>query len=134
MSMASIKQIAEAIYELAKTTEDSPALASAIAYYLVAEHQTRNIDRILREVERLRLLRDGQLEVTVTSARPLSAAVKNEITKLFDAEHKILLERQDPGLIGGVNIQAMDNWLDLSVRGKLEQLKSVDYQTGNLKG
>ncbi len=134
MSTTSTKQVAEAIYELSKSTDNTAALARSIAYYLVSEHQTRNADRILREVERLRLVRDGKLEITATSAHVLSPAVKAEIINLFDAKNKTLIERVDSGLVGGVSIQAMDNWLDLSVRDRLKRLKNTDYLTSNLKG
>lgn len=132
MTKPTIKQIAEAIYLLSKKT-DPADLVRSIAGYAVAEHQTKNIDRILREVERLQLERDGRLEITAISARELSPAVKAEIATLFDAPNKNIVQRIDQSLVGGVTVQALDSWLDLSVRGKLTRLKNVDYQT-SLKG
>ena len=132
MSKPTTKQIAAAIYELAKKTNSSD-LAQMVASYVIAEHQTKNLGRIMRELERLKFERDGKLEVVATSAHALTSATKSEIAKLFDAKEKVIVERLDEALIGGVTLQALDNWLDCSIRGKLERLKNVDYQT-SVKG
>lgn len=132
MTKASVKQIAEAIYQLSqkKTSAD---LAKSIAGYLIATHQVKNLGRIMREFERLRFERDGRLEIVATSARELSESTKNEIKRLFDASNMTIIDQVDKRLIGGVNIKTKDNWIDLSVRGKLEQLTKKDYQA-SVKG
>jgi F0F1-type ATP synthase delta subunit len=127
MSKPTIRQIAEALYVVSKKTKPSD-LARSIASYVVTEQQTKNLGRILRELERIRLERDGRLEITVNAAHDLTPAITTEIGQLFDAPHKIFIEQTDPSLLGGVTVQAYDKWIDLSVRGKLNRLKNSDYQ------
>lgn len=124
----STKQIAEAVYQLASTTEDTEKLALLVAAYLVDEQKTNDTDRILREVERLRYERDGKLEIVATSKNELSESVKQAISRIFEAKDSTIIEEHDESVVGGVTVAAMDQWLDLSVRGQLNQLKNSNIR------
>lgn len=113
-----------AIYKLMQSTSDSKQLAKQIASYLVAERGTKEVGAILRELKSLRLSEDGILEITATSARPLTPAAKDSIKALFDAKEIIIHEEQDPSLLGGVKVRAHDRQVDFSVRTRLQRLKA----------
>ena len=121
---ASRKELVGTLYHLLGSTTDSKQLAPKIAAHLVTERRTKEFGAIMRELESLRLDRDGVLEVTATSARPLSPSAKAAIKALFDAKKIIIHEQQDPSLIGGVKVHAHDKQVDFSVRTRLQRLKS----------
>ncbi len=130
MAKASVKQLSEAIYALIKQAKTQEELSKTIAAYLVAEQQTKDTDRILREVERLRYERDGVLEVVTTARRSLNESTKQAISQIFEAKNSKIIEQTDENLVGGVSIQALDKWLDLSIRGRLNQLKNTNLGKG----
>ncbi len=122
--MSNRKELATAVYQLLDKTADSKRLARSIAGYLLATRQSKDVGALLRDVESLRLTRDGILEVHLTSARPLSQTAKHDIKKLFDASHTIIHEQHDPQILGGVKVRAHDKQLDYSVRTRLQRLKA----------
>jgi len=125
MSKPNKKELAEVLYGFMKAPRSQHDLARDIAQYLVAERRTSDLDTVLRELERLRLERDGVLEAVTTSAAPLDDKVKQLIRETFAAQDTRILERHDKSLVGGVYVQAYDKHLDLSVRGKLHRLKNT---------
>ena len=121
--MTQRRELAEALFALVGSSADGKKLAKALAAYLVVERRTKDVNSLLRNLEQLRLTRDGVLEVSAASARPLSAETIKAIKALFDEKHIIVHEQQDPSLIGGVRVRAHDRQLDLSVRTRLQRLK-----------
>ena len=77
----------------------------------------------MREVERLRRL-EGVSEVTITTATPASEEVKMRVKQLFGNHNIIINEEIDKTIIGGVCIESEEYFLDLTIRGRLEQLKT----------
>jgi len=122
--MTSRKELVAAIYQLMQTSTDSKHLAQHIAAHLLDQRGTKEVGAILRELESLRLNRDGVLEITATSAHALSAESKAAIKALFDAKQIIMHEQQDPSLLGGVKVRAHDRQVDYSVRTRLQRLKT----------
>src|SRR5206468_8362886 len=86
--------------------------------------------QILRPVAAMyRELRDEfhkRVRVLVRSAVPLSDQQRERVKKLA-AEYfhlqPVLVEQIDPELLGGVQIQAGDRLVDLSIRSRLETIK-----------
>lgn len=119
-------ELVQAIHNLCKRTQDSKELAESIAAYLLDTRQSKEIGRLLRELETVRLKQDGVLEAQVSSAHPLSEATKESIKALFAGEVRevIINEEQDPSLLGGVKVRAHDQQLDTSVRTRLQRLKA----------
>lgn len=124
MSQATYKELAKVVRDVGAKAGSSKDAAKSIAAYLVNERRTGETDRIMREVERLQAQDDGIVEVTASSARPLSEGVKQQIGTLFGEQQVRIIEKQDASLVGGVHIKSLDTQLDLSVRGQLKGLKN----------
>jgi len=102
-------------------------ITTSLAHYLVEERRVADLDRILREVSRLRLEESNIIEVTALSRHELSESLKRQIEAIFDSNEVILHEEIDKDLVGGVRIQAQDTLIDLSVRGQLNRLRSHKF-------
>lgn len=126
--MAAVKrsELARVIAQLVATTKDQKQLAKAIAGYLVSEHQTRDLDAILRGVMANRQ-QDGTLEAEVTSAFPLSSGLQKEIKDVLRTEYPtakqvVVNQTVKPEVLSGLKVQTLDKQLDETARGKLQQL------------
>jgi F-type H+-transporting ATPase subunit delta len=117
------KELSEAILALAAKKSDQKKLARSIATYLVDNRRTKELDMLLRDLEELHFRQDGVLEVSATTARPLSDAAKKEIAKLFDAKNVQIYEQIEPELLGGVRVRALDQSADYSVQARLRRLR-----------
>ncbi|MEO5627287.1 MAG: F0F1 ATP synthase subunit delta [Candidatus Saccharimonadales bacterium] len=129
--MASTKRIelATVIADMLASNQPSQQLSRQIAGYLVAEHQTKDLDIILRDVMTARA-KSGTVEANVTTAFPLSSSVKTEVQKLLkheypEAKHFVLQSTVQPDVLSGVRIQTPDKQLDETARGKLENLRRM---------
>jgi F0F1-type ATP synthase delta subunit len=119
-------EIATAIAGLVATTKDQHKLAQAIAAYLVANHQTKDLDTIMRDVMTERA-KDGVVEAQLTTAFPLSSGVKQQVETLLKQEYPaatqlVYQENVRPEVLSGIKIQTPDKQLDETARGKLDQL------------
>ncbi len=124
MAKVTRKQLAATIAgQIGKLPERK--LAKSIAAYLIAERQTKDIESLLRDVKKLRAERQGLVEADVTSAFPLSSSIKREIKKILEADKLLLNEIIDKNVLGGVRVESNDLLLDLTVRSRLNQLKSA---------
>ncbi len=117
------KQLAEILYDQTKSA-DPKQLADSVAAYLIEERRAKEVNALLRDLEALRLGRDGTLEIDVTSARPLHESTRAAIEALFEAKQVIIHEQHDPSILGGVKVRAHDKQLDYSVRTRLQRLKT----------
>jgi ATP synthase F1 delta subunit len=99
-------------------------LARDVAGYLIAERRTKELNSLLRDIEDLEYKQDGVLEVTATSARPLSAEAKKKIATLFDAKKVRVHEEINEATLGGVRVRALDKVVDLSVQARLQRLRA----------
>ncbi len=122
--MSDRRELTRAVYSLLSAAKNRQQLADKLAAYLISERRTKEVNALLRDLEALRLDEDGILEVSVTAARPVSEAVRREIKQLFEAKEIIIHEEIDPALLGGVKVQAHEERLDLSVRARLQRLKT----------
>mmetsp|Transcript_15947 Transcript_15947/g.26165 ORF Transcript_15947/g.26165 Transcript_15947/m.26165 type:complete len:244 (-) Transcript_15947:205-936(-) len=69
----------------------------------------------------------GEVEATIISAEPLNktqtAAVQDAMKSQFPAGAKVVLETKvDPSILGGLQIQIGDKFLDLSVGSRIEEV------------
>lgn len=122
MAQASIRQVAEAILNLSKSRSETQ-LAKEVAAYVVAERRSADLGAIMREVARLRAV-SGVTEATITTAVPATKAVRAEVKRLIGDKDAIINEVVDKNVIGGVRIEANDYYLDLTVRNRLNRLKT----------
>lgn len=127
MTAVSYKDIAKVVAAKLQDGAEASKIASELAQYLVAERRANDLDRIMREVERIRSEQENLLEVSAVSAFELSEETKKEISQLFGDKQVILNEEIDKDLVGGVRIQAGDTLLDLSVRGQLNRLRTHNF-------
>jgi F0F1-type ATP synthase delta subunit len=125
MSKATHHDIAEAVLGMLKGGQSAKTVATSLASYLVAERRTRELDSLMRELETRRYRQDGVVEATVLSARELDDSVQETIKQLIGTGEVQLHHRLAPDIVGGVRVRALDKQLDLSIRAKLQRLKSV---------
>ncbi len=90
---------------------------------MVAERRTKELPALLRMLEEQQLLAKDRLEVTATSAKPLSASTKEAIERLFDAKDVVIHEEINTDVVGGVRVRALDKVADFSVQARLRQLR-----------
>lgn len=105
------------------------ALSNEVAAYLLSERRISELDSLLRDVQ-ADWAKAGYVEVMASSAHPLSATAKAEITKqikrLYPQAKKIIVtEVHDPEILGGVRLNLADEQLDLSVEAKLNKFKQL---------
>lgn len=104
---------------------EEPVLANFLQL-LAEKGRAGEIEEIAREFERLVAREQRRLTVELTTARELSdseaAAIVEQIEQA--AGRKVEATRAvDPGLLGGIVLQAGSYRVDASVRGRLERLR-----------
>lgn len=117
-------QIAHTVARLMQDGETAN-LAQEIAAYLMSEHRLRDLDSIMRDAARIRYEKYGILEATATTARPLTAEAKRDIKEYLASKQVILNEDQNPAVVGGLRLEALDKQLDVSIKGRLNRLKQL---------
>lgn len=100
-----------------------------LAAYLVEQKQIDTVDMLLADISREYFAETGVLLADVTSARPLTEAVRKAVEKALheatDAKKVVITEHTDQSLIGGVVARTPDAVLDASVRSQLNQLAAI---------
>ncbi len=128
MNKLTRKQLAETITRLIQE-ENTEHLAAEVAEYLVQEHRTNELNSLMRDVAKIRAERYGVMEATATTAYALNAELKREIANFLNADNLILNEQQDPKVVGGVQLEALDLQLDATVHDRLRTLKQLVKET-----
>lgn len=95
---------------------------------VMADANRLGLLRTLRRVFRSKLnVRQGKMEVTVTSAAPLTDAQREQVRRSLAEALKgdpVLTCQVDPDLLGGVVVQVGDHVYDASIRAQLSDLQS----------
>ena len=117
------EEITSILAELAGS--DEPLFAN---FLQVAAEKGRagEIAEIAKEFEQLMAAEEKRLTVELTTARELSDSEADAILKEIEkaAGRKVEATRSvDPGLVGGIVLQAGSLRVDASVRGRLERLR-----------
>ena len=102
------------------------ALVRNFLLLLAEKNRVGEIDEIAREFDRLAAEAEGILDVELTTAVELSdEETRDVITQIENASGRKVkaTQRVDPGLIGGLVLQAGSLRLDASVRGRLDRLR-----------
>ena len=89
---------------------------------LVDRNRLADAPAILAEAVRLAEIQAGIVHITVTSAAPLTAALRERLTKrmhIVAGPGALIEERVEPLLIGGLTVRIGDHFGDGSVRRKL---------------
>jgi F-type H+-transporting ATPase subunit delta len=93
---------------------------------LVDKHRMTEIFRIRRELDELWKQENRRIDVTVTSAVELDAAVVDKIGQEVErqtGEKVELSSRVDGDILGGIVLQVGNMVLDASIRSRLEKLR-----------
>jgi F-type H+-transporting ATPase subunit delta len=93
---------------------------------LAEKGRIAEVEEIARELERLVAAEQGQLTVELTTAQELSDEEAREIVDQIAKASGRRVEATrsvDPGLIGGIVLQAGSFRIDASVRGRLNRLR-----------
>lgn len=94
-----------------------------LAGYLVATRRTREDELIVRDIEEQLALR-GVVIGDVVSARPLSDALRAEITRLTGGDSLELRESVDPSVLGGIRLNLPGKRYDSTLRRRLINLQN----------
>jgi F0F1-type ATP synthase delta subunit len=122
-------RIAHLIADRTLSKGASKQLSKEVAAYLLSERRTHELNSVLRDIQ-ADWATAGHVEVVATSAHPLTAEVKANITKQVkslypDAKSIVVTEGHDPEVIGGVRLALANQQLDLSVEAKLNKFKQL---------
>lgn len=115
---------------IADNIHDDKALADKIAGFLIDSGKVSELGSIMRDVIDIRARKQGVVELTASSAFPLDESAKNQIENLvkqrFSGVNSVIIhENIDRTLIGGVNLDFANANLDLTIRAKLNKLRSA---------
>ena len=101
----------------------------ALAAFIVEYKMENDVDLLVNDIAHEVFEQNGQLLVDVTSARPLGADIRSELTnylkQALGARTVTMTEQTDPSLVGGLVARTPDHELDTSVRTKLQQLATI---------
>jgi F0F1-type ATP synthase delta subunit len=100
-----------------------------VAAYLIEQNLADQADLIINDIAQEVYAQSGTLFVDVTSARPLTDSIRDELKHLLreatDATQIHLSEHTDTDLLGGLVARTPSAQLDLSVRSQLRQLATI---------
>ena len=128
------KQIAEVIAKRLGNGQSLKSLSNEIAAYLLAEERSKELDLIMRDVIKLRA-KKGFVESTAVVAHELEPKVEKSLRVLIktvrqNAKRIVINHKLDPFVIGGIRLDIVNQRLDLSVRAKLNKLKTLTINGG----
>ena len=106
---------------------DSEPLFTNFLQVTAEKGRAGEIEEIAKEFEHLMAAEEKRLTVELTTARELSDSEANAILKEIEkhAGRKVDATRKvDPGLVGGIVLQAGSLRVDASIRGRLERLRT----------
>jgi F-type H+-transporting ATPase subunit delta len=123
------KQYAQALYESLQdtATKDHDKILDNFAQALALNNDTRMMDDIAAEYERLDKASKGIKIADVTSAHPMEKSTEKQIiehlNKMVNGQVE-LRKKVDEKILGGVVIKLDDTLIDASVKTSLEELKN----------
>jgi F-type H+-transporting ATPase subunit delta len=112
---------------LADLAGDDEPLFTHFLQVVAEKGRAAELEEIANEFERLMAREERRLTVELTTARELTAAETKAILKQIEdaAGRKVeATQKVDPGLVGGIVLQAGSLRVDASVRGRLERLRT----------
>ena len=127
MSKVTNKQLAQTILNQLQAGQASQQVVDRLAAYIVYERRSKDAESITRIIAEMLQSQSGQVELDVTTVNDLSAEMILTIKKLFSSEGSslILNHKKDSTLIGGVLVEAPGKRLDLTVRRRLQRLRTM---------
>jgi len=100
-----------------------------LAAYVVEHNMHKDVDLLVKDIVREVFVQSGQLLVSATTARPLTAALREDLVHILrsttGAKTVVLQETVDPSLVGGFVATTPDGEIDASVRTQLQHLAAI---------
>ena len=120
------KDYALALYKATRevSAQDLKSILKQFAGLLFRAGQMKQVDEIIAELVKYDKQQAGIIDIKITSARPLTAKLVNEIKKVFGTKVESVEEVQAE-LIGGIKIQTEDTIFDASLKKQLQSLKQA---------
>ena len=104
-------------------------LAECIMSFLKQKGESRKIMSIVRKMEKLHSLKRGVVDVSVTTAFPVSDALLREIEpfakRVFEHDVNITSVTTDRRLLGGIVLQTENQLMDVSLARNIRTLKKM---------
>lgn len=95
-----------------------------LAAYLIQHKQLKYADLYVRDIEQY-LADHGYAVIDVSTVTPLDAALKKQVTELFDKTiTTVLREHIDTTLLGGIKIETTQKRFDATIKERLRQLRA----------
>lgn len=116
------RKIAEHVAAVVAEGKPIDGVLQQVAAYLVETRRTREAQLVVRTIEDT-LAAKGIVVATVTTARPLDAAMRESIEAMLGAPTIHMREVVDEAIIGGVLVEAPGKKFDASIQRKLLALR-----------
>ena len=102
-------------------------LIRQVAALMIESKRVNEVELLVKDIAK-ELAKAGHVSAEVVSARELSAQLKKEISTFVKNQEKAdyvnIDESIDSSLLGGVIIRTPEREMDVSLRGKLDRLRS----------
>jgi F-type H+-transporting ATPase subunit delta len=99
------------------------AVVKEVAAFLIDTKRTREAELLVRDIESA-LAERGIVVADVTSAFPLTDALKVDVKRLIGSKELVLRETVDPSVLGGVRVLTPGKRLDATLKRKIQALKA----------
>eukprot|EP00736_Rhodelphis_marinus_P007822 Rmarinus@m.22823 len=93
------------------------------------------LDEIMDGFDKLVAAHKNEVEAVITTADPISAGIKKELTDLIQknfvqkGRSLVLTTEVDPSVLGGMTVMVGTKYIDLSVRTQLQEIRNVLYKS-----
>lgn len=124
MQKNSPKDYAVALFEVTKNIDKSDLknVLEQFTLILFREGKIKQVDEIIAEFIKHNKQQAGEIDIEITSARPLTAKLVSEIKKAFGTKVGAT-EKINPELIGGIKVKTENKIFDASLQKQLKLLK-----------
>ena len=120
------REYEEILFNVVKdmSNEDLKKSIYEFVLLLAHDHKLSHGNHIVSEFIKIAEQKEGIDELELTTARPLTASLKETICNLF-SKNVELTEKVDPSLIGGFIARTSDMIVNASIKGRLSKFKEI---------
>ena len=116
------RKVAEYVAEKLVKADGNKTLRE-LAAFLVETRRTDEVELLVRDIEQ-ELAGRGMVVADITTARPLSESLKNDIKRMVGGKTLQVRETIDASVLGGVRVDIPGKRFDGTIRRKLTALKA----------